>query len=583
MAREMGMGGAALDRRCFTHPRTAAQRDYEALRSRVLDGLSIRALAARFKIGRPHVRRLVEDATAETVGKLFSAERRAASRKAESADLREKVVEWRKQNYSVYDISRFAQEHGRPVSPSGVWRILEEEGFARLPRREDEDRPQWAHPEAAAYADAQVLNLEPDRRQSSRWGGVLLFLPFLAELRIDRLIRRVGYPGSEMIPATSALLSLLVLKLMSRERRAEVMGVCDDPGVALFAGLNVLPKTTALSDYSYRMGPAPHRRLIRHVDKALHRRGWMHGGSFNLDFHSIAYFGELGQLERNYVPRRSHAERSVLTFFAQEYQSRALCYANANLLKGERSEEVLRFVDFWRDATGRVPQELVFDSQLTTYEILGKLDRRKIKFLTLRKRGPKLKDALRKVPRHLWKACELEVPQRKYRFPLVYEQKISLKDCPVKLRQIAATNLGREEPTLLLTNDFKRTPAALLTRYAQRTLVENSLSEAVHFFHVDALSSSIRVKVDLDCVLTVLASLCYRWLAQQIKGFEAAQAKTLWRKFVDRAAAIHFGDREIVVQFHRHNHAPLLIEAGFAKKAPTIPWLRDRVLRYEFR
>jgi hypothetical protein len=459
---------------------------------------------------------------------------------------------------------------------------LHEEGFARLPRRADDERPQWARPEPAEYADAQALSLPEGERITTRWGGVLLFLPFLTQIEFDRQVRQAGYPGSKMIPAQQALLSLLILKLIGRERRAHVMEVCEDPGVALFAGLNVLPKTTALSDYSYRMGPTPHRQLMKSLDQAMYRKGWMRGGSFNLDFHTIAYFGELGRLERNYVPRRSHAERSVLTFFAQEYQSRMLCYANANLLRAEQNEEVLRFVDFWEQTTGKLPREVVFDSKLTTYAVLGKLHKRRIHFLTLRRRSPKVVADLRKLPKSAWKACELEISQRKYRHPLMYEQEVRLKGCPYPLRQIAVMNLGREEPTLLLTDDFERKPETLFTRYAQRTLIENSLGEAVHFFHVDALSSSIRLKVDLDCVLTVLASLCYQWLAKQLKGFEGARAKTIWRKFVDRPATIHFGKKDLLVSFHRHNHAPLLMEAGFTRKEARVPWLADRVVRYRF-
>ena len=567
----------------FLTPACAAQRQYELLRAHVVEGRSFREMEDQFGYSRSQAGRLWRAATAPMIQQLFGKEARAGSRKTDAETLREMVIEWRKQNYSVYDIARFAREHGRPVSPSGVGRILKEERFARLPRRADDERPQWSRPEAAAYADTQALNLAAGERFSTRWGGVLLFLPFLAELKLDRLIRRAGYPGSKMIPSTSAILSLLALKLMSRERRPHVMDVCEDSGLGLFAGLNVLPKTTSMSDYSYRMGPGPHRKLMGAVDRALYQRGWMRGGSFNVDFHSIAYYGELGRLERNYVPRRSQAERSVLTFFAQEYQSRVLCYANANLLKAERNKEILRFVDFWKETTGQTPEELVFDSQLTTYEVLGKLHRRKIKFLTLRRRSPKVVARLRALPKTAWKEVELDVPQRKYRYPLIYEEQVELKGYPGKLRQIAAMNLGREEPTLLLTDDFRRTPAALFTRYAQRTLIENGLSEAVHFFHVDALSSSIRLKVDLDCVLTVLASLCYRWLAGQLKGFETAQAKTVWRKFVDRSATIEIGEREIVVRLQRHNHAPLLIEAGFARKVCSIPWLQGKTVRYEFR
>jgi hypothetical protein len=567
----------------FLHPTHPAQRKYEILRARFVEGLTLRQIAERFECGVKHTWSLCGRNSPDAVRRLFAPLIRAGTRKPDFAALREMVIEWRKQNYSVHDISRFAREHGRPLSPAAAWRMLNEAGFARLPRRADDERPRWAKAEAAPYADVNALDLSPGGQRSSRWGGVLLFLPLLAEIRLDRLVSRCAYPGSKMVPGLNSLLSLLAMKLMSRERRPQVLDVCEDAGPALLAGLNVLPKTTFLSDYSYRMGPTPHRKLIAGIDQALHQKGWMSSRSFNLDFHAIPYYGEEGRLEKNYVPRRSHAEHSILTFFAQECQSRAICYANANLLNKEHSQEILRFVDFWEATTGRPPLELAFDSRLTTYQILGALDRRKIRFLTLQARGTKIVRELRNIPRKEWTQCTLDVPQRKYKHPLVYEQAISIKGCSRKLRRIAAINLGREEPTLLLTNDFDRKPAALLTRYAQRTLIENGLNEAVNFFHVDALSSSIRIKVDLDCVLTTLASLCYQWLARQIKGFESAQAKTLWRRFVDRPATIFFSPTSITVRFNRHNHAPLLIEAGFARRTARIPWLANLEVRYEFR
>jgi hypothetical protein len=77
-----------------------------------------------------------------------------------------------------------------------------------------------------------------------------LFLPLLARLRLDQLADAAGYPGSVMIPATGALLSLLSLKLLDKERRSHVNDFNFDEALGLFAGLNVLPKKSFLTEYS---------------------------------------------------------------------------------------------------------------------------------------------------------------------------------------------------------------------------------------------------------------------------------------------------------------------------------------------
>ena len=58
-------------------------------------------------------------------------------------------------------------------------------------------------------------------------------------------------------------------------------------------------------------------------------------------------------------------------------------------------------------------------------------------------------------------------------------------------RRIGLPALGHEEPTILLTNHLKLGPVERVTRCAQRMLIENGISEAVQFFHIDALSSIV--------------------------------------------------------------------------------------------
>ena len=130
----------------------------------------------------------------------------------------------------------------------------------------------------------------------------------------------------------------------------------------------------------------------------------------------------------------------------------------------------------------------------------------------------------------------LDVPARKFKTPRVFEQPIVLAGA--KLRQLFVLDLGHDEPTILLTNDRKSSPTQLITRYAQRMLIENALSDAVRFFHMDALSSSVGMKVDFDMALLAIASGLYRLLARHMRGYADAQARHIFRDLVDMPADV---------------------------------------------
>jgi len=98
--------------------------------------------------------------------------------------------------------------------------------------------------------------------------GSFLFLPLLARLRFDELVRQADYPGSDMVPAPAALLALLTLKLLDKERRSHINDFNFDEAAGLFAGLNILPKKSFATDYSYRTDRACQRRLLQ---------GWVRG------------------------------------------------------------------------------------------------------------------------------------------------------------------------------------------------------------------------------------------------------------------------------------------------------------------
>lgn len=495
--------------------------------------------------------------------------------------VRARVVALRKRNFSVYDIRDELERAGPArLSVTAIQEVLRAEGFARLPRRADEERPGRPRPLADAIADVRAFSLAP-RTFSTRAGGLFLLLPLLARLDLDAVVGRAQFPGTTMIPAAHAVRAALVLKLLGTARRSHIMDLLFDEGVALAVGLNAVPKATFMSQYSSRLGRRAIVRLLGAWIKRLRREQVIDASSFNLDFHSIAYFGEDAVVEKHYVPRRSQRRKAVLAFLAQDAEGQLFCYANADLRKGEEAAEVLRFVSFWEQRYGERPRHLVFDSKLTTYANLSKLNALGITFITLRRRSPALQAEVATLPRSAWQTVHLKVPHRKYQTPRVVDQRVTLTGYTGTLRQLLIRDLGHEEPTVLLTNDLKSSLKAIITRYAQRMLIENGLADSVDFFHLDALSSAVALNVDFDVLLTIIGSGIYRLFARSLRGYECVRARQLFRRFLDTTARITISDAEVTVRLPRRSHKPIMLDAGLIGPAATIPWWQGRVLRIE--
>jgi hypothetical protein len=568
--------------RVFLEPSNSTHRQYEALRAYFVDHRPSAEAARRFGYSPGSFRVLCHQFRQDPHRQFFAPPTHGPQIAPKQDRAHDTVVALRKQNLSIYDISRALVESGQPLSPPGVAAILKKEGFARLPRRRDEDRPAATRPEAAAVADVAQLDLSP-RRFRTHFGGLYLFLPYLAGIPLDGIFRQAALPGSRMIPAGAAMRSLLALKLFGNARHSHVMSSVFDEGLALFAGLNVIPKRSFLTEYSCRIDPGSYPKLMRLWFDAVGRIGFQRGNSFHLDFHTIPFHGEDALVEKHYVSKRSRRQKGILAFLAQDAGTHVFCYANARLRKNEQNDEILRFVDFWRERTGRYPEELIFDSKLTTYANLNALNEKKIDFITLRRRSDKILQEIRQESPSAWRRIELEAVTRAYRTPRILDRRIELKGYDGPLRQVTVTDLGHEEPTLLLTNQLTRSPTKLIGRYAQRMLIENNIADGVDFFHMDALSSAVAMKVDCDLQLTLMASSLYRLLGTTIgNGYQTAKSRRIFRDFVDATAAVAIGDDDITVRFQKRAHNPLLIAAGLTKAEVPIPWLDGKRLRFLF-
>ena len=562
----------------FARPQDPTHRRYEALRAYLLDGLPATEVADRFGYTPGAVQSLVRDFRAGQL-EFFRCGRPGPKSAPAKQAARERILQLRAAGHSIDEIGLALAEEGTPLNRTGIAEVIAAEGLPRLWRRPDAER---GGPRRETLPRAEVADLAALAGQAeTRVAGLLLAIPDLLALDLPALVQAAGYPSTAKIPATSYLLSLLALKLVGVRRVSHVEDLAADAGAALFAGLVALPKTTALSTYSYRLEHAKQQKFLSALDKATLAAGLAAGEEINLDFHAVMHWGEDPALEKHYVPRRSQRTRSVLTFFAEDADSHTLLYANADLSKGSQANEVLAFADHWKKVSGRDPGLLIFDSKVTTQKQLAELDDCGIRFLTLRARSPKFTAALHTLPASAWKSLTVARAGGKTRKVKVHEDPAArLTAYPGTVRQLAVAGLGHDEPTILITNDRDRAHKALFERYAQRMNIEQRLAEAIRSFGLDALAGAVPLNVDLDVVLSVLAHTVCAALRRRLPGYATATPDTLQRRFLHTGGIILNRANEIVVRLDRRAYSPVLRQADLP--AVTVPWWGDRQLRYEF-
>ena len=574
----------SAEARFFIAPENPLHRQYEALRAYFVEARSSVQVARDFAYSPGAFRVLCHQFRHDPSKRaaFFQPPKHGPQHAPVRDRVRDRAVALRKRNLSVYDIQRELAAADQAISINALAVLLREEGFARLPRRREDERPATLKPEPAQVADVRALDLSP-RSFRTRFGGLFFFVPLLDPIDLAAITRQAQLPGSKQIPAEHALRSLLALKLIGKERKSHVMDLVFDPGLAVFAGLNVIPKRSYLAAYSSQIDHQTDLRLMAAWSAQVQAAGLPRGDSFDLDFHTVPAHTQAEPLEKHYVSSRSRRQQGILVFLARDATERVLCDGNAGLTKAEQPDEILRFVEFWKARTGKPPAELVFDSQLTTYSHLHQLNQQGIGFMTLRRRSKKMLGQIWSRPASAWRRITLPSLTRTFRTPKVLDELISLPGYTAPLRQITLTELGHEEPTVLLTNQRQRTGPDLVTRYAQRMLIENGISEAIQFFHLDALSSMVGLKVDFDLQITLMASSLYRLLADRIgREYERAQAQKLFRNLLDVSATVAIDETRVHVTLDKRAHNPFLVASGLAHRPVPMPWFGQKELVIAF-
>jgi hypothetical protein len=570
----------------FERPLSTAQRHYEICRAYFLERLPAEELAERFALPVGSIRVLVRDfARNPDLGQFFctaqAADRPAPKREA----IRDRACSLRRQGDTLAQIITQLQAEGFLVSEAYLVRLVHTAGRAPKGPRCHTVQPADDHADDGslrpALADIHQFARTNARQFTTKVAGLFLFLPQRLDLDLAGAVRQAGLPGSKQIPPLQAFLALLVPQLLGQRRISHISDLCADDGAGLFAGLNVLPKTPYATDYSYCTDRTMHERLVAAIvaQTPLGDPPF----TFNLDLHAIPFRGHEPDLEKHGVAMRNRALTAGMAFVAQAAGRRILCYATAHVLRSDSDNLVPRLAAYGKEQTGPYPARLLVDARATTDAGRNTLNQAHVGFITMRRRGARMRTRAQRLAPSSWQTGQIIQAKGKRRQVSAVDEMVSLDGDEGPARQRIVTGLGHASPTCFLTNDRpqRQTAREVLQTYASRNHVENRLGEQITFLHLDCLGSAVRLNVDFDLTLTVVADLLDRGVAERLKGFAQASPQRWFRKYVETPGSVPITAEEIVVRLSKRSHNPLLREARLTQRTGAVPWLGGRTVRVE--
>jgi hypothetical protein len=562
----------------FLHPKNRSQLYYEALRAHFLDGLSLENVARGMDLSHSYLLKIKYDFEKKIASGInpFFVEIKFGPKICHKTDrLRDRILELRKQEFSIIDIKSVLEAQGEKISLDAIDKLLKAEGFSRLPRRKREEKNQMILPNSINSPHTSKIQFEPNERfTTGKFGGILSFLPLMESLGIFNAIEKAEFPGTSQISGLSYVLSFLALKLSGNKRFSHDETWSLERILGLFAGLNILPKSSSMSSYSYRVKKSTIKKLLSELSLIFSSTN---ESEFNLDFKTIPYWGDATHLEKNYSTTRGKSVQSVLALIVQNITDDCLAYTDAEIGRHNEKNAILEFIDFWKESHGTSPKMLIFDSQFTIYKNLSLLNKDQIKFITLRAKKQKMiDDAIKRFSKGDWTEIDIDAAKKGKRKLKYYEEEIILKDYEGKLRQIVVLSRDKE-PVFILTNDFTSSANVIIRKYARRWLVEQEIAEQISFFHLNQLSSSMVVKVDFDLTLSLLAHNLYRKLAEDIPKYNKCTVQTLHRNFIEGRAEVKIDRDNIIVSLAKKAHLPLLFENTWMQEKTKISFLNKTI------
>ncbi len=562
----------------FANPQSQRQRQYEAVRAIVLEKESIKNVAKRFQYKIGALYSLLRDVKSGKIN-LFPAVFKGPSRRRTTETNQNKIIDYRKQNLSTPDIQACLSKEGINISSRTAERILKDCGFGRLKRR--------THKELGKTHKNQIISQRSEHLNFSELkpfnvdcptAGIFFFIPYILESGVLDIVKECNLPESSDIDSRGAALSMLLFKLIGSERLSHISAYDQERGLGAFAGLNFLPKSTYMSTYSCRCSETQLMQLQKKVIFSFKKKyPYFYDGKYiNLDFHSIPHYGTESQMQKLWCGAKHQNLKGANTVFAQDSENNTILYTRADLLRNEESDEIKKFINYWKEITGNMNETLVFDCRFTKYTVLDEIADDNIKFITLRKRHQRLVEETLNLPKKAWKRIYLPIPKRKHKYVSIYEQEVRLDGCNNTFRQIIVKDHGRSTPTFVITNDRKLSTEKVLEVYAKRWHIENKLSELIGFFNLNALSSPIMIRIHFDIFWTTVADTLYHIFAQDLRRFESNLAPSVFQKFINMPGRVIYDGEKFLIKIRKRAHTPILKEVENLTKPFHVPWLDNK-------
>lgn len=569
----------------FMQPVSVPQKQYEALRMYYVEKKKAKVVAEEFGYTYRAFTSIVSDFNntikdKDFVNPFFITRKTGRPMAGDGNNINEVVSRLRKKNFSIEDIKISLDAMGHKIAENTIYLMLKKDGFARLPKRSKQEKHQLEKVKIKA-AKTSVLSFSEENFKTSS-GGLLCFLPYIKQYGIDKLICGSSYPRTKSLDVMQSIMSFLALKLSDVRRYSSDDIWCMDRGSGLFAGLNVLPKTSWFSSYSDRVTREMNIDFLKQMHRTWLELGLL-GDTVNLDFTTIPYWGDDDQFENNWAGKRNKALASMLAVLAHDPDTGIIDYGRTDVKHKNESDTVLEFLDFYRDGQqgGNPLKYIIFDSKFTNYGNLCKLDDNNVKFITIRRRGTKIVEEIRNIPGKEWKRIRVEQSGNKKRTIKVYEQTLCLKGYGKDIRQIYITGNGKIKPAIIITNDFEKSINEIVRKYARRWLVEKAISEQIEFFHLNRVSSSMVIKVDFDLTMSILAHNIYRLFALDLEGYSHMTSQSIYEKFISNPADVEIREHKIKVKLKKKRNLPMVLENMNKFKESKMPWLDNKKLVFE--
>ncbi len=567
----------------FLNPANSNQKIYEAMRALIVDEEEIEFVANKFGYNVSTLKTLLSKTLNGKID-LFPSTNRKPKKTKIPDKLNSEIISLRNKGMSAQDILKKMNEQGISMSVRTIERKLKEFGFSKLKRRTNEGlgltKKNTIIPMTSENIDFEKLkpfNLD------CPVAGAFFFIPYIIESGLVEILKKIPLPKSSVIGSTEACLSMLFFKLIGGERLSQIQSLDHESGLGVFAGLNVLPKSTYMSTYSCRCSEKMildlQQEVITHFNNIYPEM--YPSNVINLDFHSIPHFGDESEMERVWCGAKGKTMKGANTVVAHDSESNAIMYTRADILRSEESQELKKFIDFWKRIKGSVNETLVFDCKFTTYKVLDEISP-DVKFITLRKRNEKLLQRTAEIPESEWTRVHVPIPKRKRKNISIYEERTTLADCTNEFRQIIIKDHGRANPTFIILNDFDMPIKTVLILYAQRWHVEQKIAELVSFFNLNALTSPLMIRIHFDLLWTIISDMLYHIMAKDLRRFEKCLAPSIFKKFINMPGRIQYDGNGFTIKIRKRAHTPILLGLDKLNNEFSIPWLDNKKMKIEW-